>query len=144
MSKKKPAVPPTPADPGKVKVKLSIKDRIQFSGLFQQSASYVDHVIQADISAKVKIGQKEISAIGMRAQTDKQGNVGYIWDAKKDAAISVEFTGAEAAMIQRAIQRVKGSKQTLISADLFEMIRRLEPLFKPEEVKKDAPDPDMV
>jgi len=104
-------------------MKFSVKDRLLISNLFPQKASLTDQILVKDITAKIAITQKEMTAYGLKSSPDGQ----IRWDADKEKAKNVDFTEAELELLKRQVEeKDKSNEITQEVVDLCIKIKNAE------------------
>ena len=92
-------------------MKLSIRDRLVFEGLFPKQSNLNDQILARDIRAKVEVTQAEVKKYNIRTRDDGGGT---IWDG--EAPKTVEFSGAELLFLKKQIERL--DRESAIHPDL--------------------------
>ena len=100
-------------------LKLSVKDRLNFNGLFPQQDNILGQIMARDINEKTQITQTEIKSIDL-----KPGPGGGLqWKAEKAKDKTIEFTGAELEFLRTQVARLDKAKQ--ITSDLLELCLKI-------------------
>lgn len=132
MSKKKPSVPMTPADPG-VTLEFSVRDRLKFGSVFPEQGNLLEMRIVKQIEHKIELTIEELVKINYQDVIDpKTGQpTGRVkWDSKKEKPIKVSLSGIEIDFLKKVINRLSGENK--ISQDFADLA------IKIDEAKKGA------
>ena len=115
------------ADTATTKLGLGIKDRLTIPAFFPERSNFVDQILKEDISAKIRITQEDVAAVGLHySEPDKDGKQFMTWDAKKDVDKEVEFTDAEIKFLKKQVDRL--DKDANLTDDEMKMAKALRKL----------------
>jgi hypothetical protein len=132
MSKEKPSVPATPADPG-VTMTFSVRDRLIFGSVFPEQGNLLEMKIVKAIERKIELGAEELGALNYRDIIDPktgQPSGRVKWEAKKEKPLTVSLSGIEIDFLKKVINRLSGENK--IRQDFAELA------IKIDEAKKGA------
>lgn len=102
-----------------MKMKLSIKERLNFGSILPKENDYVSSLLSRDILKKIDLSQEEIKKIEL-----KNVNNQLSWKNNLDKDIEVEFTAAELNVLNEAINKLdKANKISLSNLDIIEKIK---------------------
>jgi len=105
-----------------MKIKLSVKDRLQLPGLLPQQGSMIDLEISSNIRDNIKFTPKEIEQL----QFKDRPNGGLTWLPAGEKPFDAIFENSEIKLIQEGINLLdKGKHLTQEQYDLCKRINKL-------------------
>ena len=105
-----------------MKVKLSVKDRLQLPGLLPQQGSMIDLEISSNIRDNIKFTPKEIEQL----QFKDRPNGGLTWLPAGEKPFEVEFEKSEIKLIKQGIAQLDKAEQ--ITSDQYDLCKRINEL----------------
>lgn len=115
------------ADTATTKLSLGIKDRLTIPAFFPERSNFVDQIIKEDISAKIRITQEDVAAVGLHfAEPDKDGRQFMTWSREKEVDKEVEFTQIEINYLKKQVNRLDKAESLVDDMMIFaKAIRKL-------------------
>ena len=125
MSKNRPSVPMTPADPG-VTLELSIRDRIIFGSVFPDQGNLLEMKIIRAIEKKIEPSAEDLKSVNFTDVLDPQGRpTGRVkWDNKKEKPLMVSLSGLEIDLLKKFVNRMSGENK--ITRELADLAIKIE------------------
>jgi len=115
------------ADTATTKLGLGIKDRLTIPAFFPERSNFVDQILKEDISAKIRITQEDVAAVGLHySEPDKDGKQFMTWSRDKEVDKDVEFTDAEIKFLKKQVDRI--DKDANLTDDMMNMAKELRKL----------------
>ncbi len=114
-------------------MKLSVKDRLVFNGLYPQQSNIITQTLVQDIEKKVALTQIQMTLIGLKQRIDGPG---LQWDDEIKIAESFLFTDAELTFLQSQVNKL--DKENKITQELLPICLAIQnEKFHPKEVHPD-------
>lgn len=99
-------------------MKLGIKERLLFGGIFPEKGDFLTQSICQDISEKIKLSEEEIKQINLRFDEGR-----WVWDTDKDIEKEVEFSDVEFNLLKIQVDRL--DKEKLITHLILDICKKI-------------------
>ncbi|MHA2012739.1 MAG: hypothetical protein ACTSWG_10270 [Candidatus Helarchaeota archaeon] len=99
-------------------MKLTVKDRVVFPGLYPSESSLTDQIYRKDIDGKVRFTQKEIEKYEIKSSSKN-----ITWNPNKIQEKEVEFTKGELNFLKEQVTRLDSNKK--ITPDLTDVCLKI-------------------
>ena len=104
-------------------MKLSIKERVIFSGILPQVGTIVSQIVVKGIIEKVQLSKEDAEKAKLQEVALPGGQKGLKWDENKVAEKEVVFTEAELAVMREQIDSLDSQKK--ISQELLPLCLKI-------------------
>ena len=105
-----------------MKIKLTVKDRLQFPSLLPKQGSMIGLEIARNIQDKTKFTSKEIEVL----QFKDRPSGGVEWLAGSEKPLEIEFENTEIKLIKKGIAQL--DKDEKITSDQYDLCKRINTL----------------
>ena len=103
-------------------MKLTVKDRLNISGLYPERSNIVNQILVKDIIKKVQIDQDEMKKIQMK-NIEVNGHLQTIWNKDKAKEVNIDFTEAEIGMLKNQVTEL--DKKNYITQDMIDLVLKI-------------------